>query len=438
MAPAGLSKEAAAELQQAAEAVLRRNDRGTYSVPTQGLYPVQFNWDSAFASLGYRWLDADRAWTEIETLLAAQQEDGRVPHIMFRGDYASYFPGPETWQCGTAKLPISGLSNPPVLAFAVRRLLETGSSPGEERLAAILSAIANWHRWFMDCRRDAATGAILIAHPWESGRDNLCDWDAAMQRIEPRSLPPYERMDLKHVDASQRPTKAEYDRYLEIVACGAEVGWDQRQFIEHTPFRMVDVGMTAFLLRSSRDLDAMLYDMNMKAQLDATAGIADRAEQGLAALWNDETGTYASYDPVAQRACTTVTSASFLAPFAGVSGGPKHSLLMKHFDRFARNRLPIASFDPDHEKFDSRCYHRGPVWMPINLLIEIGLDECGEHGRAEQVRASSLQLTSDEGLREYYDPIHRVGLGGRSFTWTAAATLDWLNTARSRDLQEQA
>ena len=28
-----------------AKAVMRKNDRGTYTVPTHGLYPFQWNWD---------------------------------------------------------------------------------------------------------------------------------------------------------------------------------------------------------------------------------------------------------------------------------------------------------------------------------------------------------------------------------------------------------
>ena len=35
-----------------AKAVMRKNDRGSYTVPTQGLYPFQWNWDSALSALG--------------------------------------------------------------------------------------------------------------------------------------------------------------------------------------------------------------------------------------------------------------------------------------------------------------------------------------------------------------------------------------------------
>ena len=102
-----------------ARAVLRENDRGDYSVPAAGLYPVQFNWDSAFAALGYRRLDPDRAWRELELLLSARRADGMIPHIVFRGGHEGYFPGPEVWQAAENP-PTSGITQPPVAASGTR------------------------------------------------------------------------------------------------------------------------------------------------------------------------------------------------------------------------------------------------------------------------------------------------------------------------------
>ena len=31
---------------------LAKNDRGGFTIPTKGLYPYQWNWDSAFVALG--------------------------------------------------------------------------------------------------------------------------------------------------------------------------------------------------------------------------------------------------------------------------------------------------------------------------------------------------------------------------------------------------
>ena len=49
----------------AAQAVLRDNDRGGYTVPTSGLYPYQWNWDAAFCALGWITFDEPRAWREL-------------------------------------------------------------------------------------------------------------------------------------------------------------------------------------------------------------------------------------------------------------------------------------------------------------------------------------------------------------------------------------
>ena len=69
------------DLNAQARDILVRNDRGGYTVPTHGLYPYQWNWDSAFVALGFAEFDRDRAWQEIETLISGQWDDGMIPAI---------------------------------------------------------------------------------------------------------------------------------------------------------------------------------------------------------------------------------------------------------------------------------------------------------------------------------------------------------------------
>ena len=85
------------DLRERASAILRQNDRGGYSVPSDGLYPFQWCWDSGFAAMGYACFDQARAWRELERLLDGQWPDGMVPHIVFHRDDPRYFPGPEIW-----------------------------------------------------------------------------------------------------------------------------------------------------------------------------------------------------------------------------------------------------------------------------------------------------------------------------------------------------
>ena len=59
-----------------ARAVLAANDRGGYTVPTHGLYPFQWNWDSAFVAMGFATFDIKRALRELERLIEGQWDDG--------------------------------------------------------------------------------------------------------------------------------------------------------------------------------------------------------------------------------------------------------------------------------------------------------------------------------------------------------------------------
>ena len=96
-------------LDEQARAILRGNDRGGYTVPTAGLYPYQWNWDSAFAAWGFAQFDIDRAWLEMETLFSGQWPSGMVPHILFHRPDPGYFPGPDVWGADRGPIPSSGI-----------------------------------------------------------------------------------------------------------------------------------------------------------------------------------------------------------------------------------------------------------------------------------------------------------------------------------------
>ncbi|MGI9501902.1 MAG: MGH1-like glycoside hydrolase domain-containing protein, partial [Geminicoccaceae bacterium] len=210
-----------------AAAILQENDRGGYTVPTDGLYPFQWNWDSCLTALGQRHLDEGRAWLEIETLLDHQWPDGMVPHIIFHVQDDNYYPGPGVWQTGRPT-PTSGITQPPVLGYAMRRLFDEAKDKdmAMAKVRALLPKAAAWHRWFYRCRDPEDTGLVAILHPWESGRDNSIDWDDALAAVPGEGVEPYVRRDTQHVDASERPTSAEYDRYLWLVQRARHFGWD--------------------------------------------------------------------------------------------------------------------------------------------------------------------------------------------------------------------
>ena len=113
-----MTPERHAQLTREAQATLRANDRGGYTVPTAGLYPFQWDWDAAVNALGWITFDEPRAWEEFRWLLKGQWHDGPqegfIPHIVFHRPSDSYFPGPDEWGLAHRNPPTSSISQPPL------------------------------------------------------------------------------------------------------------------------------------------------------------------------------------------------------------------------------------------------------------------------------------------------------------------------------------
>lgn len=411
-----------------ARSILKENDLGGYTIPTKGLYPYQWNWDSAFVARGFQTFDPDRAWTEIETLFEGQWDDGMVPHIVFRKDDPSYFPGPAVWGTNRA-LPTSGHSQPPVVATIVRDIYEADREAGEIRARALFPKILAWHRWFHRYRDPQGLGIIAVIHPWESGRDNTPDWDGPLQAVDTSNVKPYVRKDTSHVDPSMRPLKADYDRYLAIVDFGRSCGWDAERVALDCPFFVADPGMTFILLRADRDLLALAKELGEKQAADEIEEWIERAETGaIRHLWSDKAEGFVSRDLRKDRLMDGISSASFLSVYAGISDERTNAAFARQFDRIGgKVRYLMPSWDPEDNRFEHLRYWRGPVWAVVNSMIGRGLLEAGDIARAERIRADTASLIETSGFAEYYSPVTGAGAGGGTFSWTAAV---WLFFAR--------
>lgn len=210
---------------------------------------------------------------------------------------------------------------------------------------------------------------------------------------------------------------------------GRDRHWPQAYLGQNSPFRMVDPGMTAFLVRANRDLLAMLdkYLPEDTASIERLQNHVKTLEQGWENLWNPTVNAYTAYDPVEQRHVDSVSAASFLASYAGIHHDAHHGPLMDQFDRIGKiAKFMVPSFDPEHADFDAKRYWRGPVWHVVNYCIGVGMSEIGDHDRAERIRSDSAKLVEQSGFYEYFNPLTGDGLGGKDFTWTASVYLDWV------------
>ncbi|MET7593945.1 hypothetical protein ABZS84_02595 [Streptomyces sp. NPDC005481] len=433
----------AGALHRDAARVLAANWTGTSTVPSRGLYPHQWSWDSAFIAIGLRHLSPLRAQTELETLLGAQWADGRVPHIVFNPSVPldAYFPSPDFWRSATAGRAVgaprtvqtSGIVQPPVHALAV--WLVHRADPRLSRARGFLSRayprLAAWHRYLLHRRDLGGGGLAAVVHPWEQGMDNSPCWDAPLSRVTPAPPRSFRRADLDHGAAEDRPTDLDYGRYVRLAADYRDRGYADGV----GEFAVEDPAFNALLIASEHALARIAHELGATG----TARHA-RAERLTAALverlWDPAEGMFLCRDvrggPIPERGVAGLVPLmlptlprEIAARLAGTVRGP-------HFGLGTACRL-VPSYDLTGAAFDPHRYWRGPAWFNTNWLLERGLRLHGEHGPADALRAALLDTAGTSGFAEYVDPYTGEGCGAPGFGWTAALTLDLLHRSPGRD-----
>lgn len=417
------------QMMQRAQEVMALNDRGHYTVPTHGLYPFQWNWDSALAAIGFSQFDEARGWTEIETLMAHQWKDGMVPHIIFHEHDDGYYPGPDVWDTGR-DVPTTGITQPAVAGFALNRLFERASDRAQAatRARALLPRIHAWHNWFYRCRDPKGTGLVAVIHPWETGRDNSVDWDAAFERVPTDGVGSFTRRDTQHANPEHRPTDAQYKRYIWLVQHFKSLGWDNDKLHDASPFRIVDPGFNAILIRSCADL-AQLADSLGETEIAAQSrALAAKGIAALDGLWSDQHGQYLCYDRAIDAPVDSRSVGGILAVFAAIPQTRAIAIAERIATLAESCDYIVPSHDPTCPAFDSLRYWRGPTWLIVNYMIADGLKNAGLTQMSDRIARDSLRLIEKSGFAEYYDPITAEGCGGDAFTWTAAMVIEILRS----------
>jgi hypothetical protein len=431
---------AALTLRRGAARVLLDNWTGTSTVPSRTLYPHQWSWDSAFIAIGLRHLSARRAQRELESLLAGQWADGRLPHIVFNPALPpdAYFPSPDFWRssragraAGAPATPeTSGIVQPPVHALAA--WLVHRADPAESRrrgfLARAYPRLVAWHDYLLT-RRDLGGGGLAAAvHPWEPGMDNSPCWDGPLRRVDPAAPDAYHRADLNHGNPADRPTDLDYGRYVRLAADYRDAAYDDRA-ARHR-FAVEDPCFNALLIVSESALADMAGEVG-RPGAPHTARATELTRRLVTRLWDDTSGLFRVRDLatdtlVDERGVTGLVplavphlSSDIVKRLRGTLDGP-------HFKAPATRLIP--SYDVTGPAFDPHRYWRGPAWFNTAWLIHRGLRIHGLTAEAERLRQGFLAEAGRSDFAEYVDPTTGEARGARRFSWTAALTLDLLCT----------
>jgi glycogen debranching enzyme len=419
------------QLADRALSVLRANDTGLFVKPAPAVYPFQWNWDSALVAIGLAGVDAARGRQEVRALLEGQWADGMVPHIVFHPTSVEYSPGPEIWDSagcpGAPRVATSGLTQPPVLATAVRALHE--AAPDSGFLEEVLPAVEAWHAWLHRERAFDGSGLVAILHPWESA-DNAPRFDRALARVGADDVPAFARSDRRHMAATDRPTDRDYTRYLALVESLRRCDY-RPQSLAETPFAYVDLTFNSVLAAAEADLAWLWSELGERGARAAAASA--RLRRALAGRWDEAAAAYRELDLLNGESEVAGAVGELLPLYAGA---PDEGQARRLFDEalWAPTRYgpspespwAVTTVSKSSPDFDARRYWRGPVWINVNWFLVRGLERLGLKPEAERLRSMTLELVRASGFGEYYHPSTGQPLGSREFSWSAALTLDLL------------
>jgi hypothetical protein len=356
--------------------------RFAYTRPSPGHYPWQWYWDSCFAAIAWRRLDARHAERELRTLLAAQQPDGFIGHTIF-------WSGPPrdlrrfTYNILSGSATMTASIQPPVLAWAWR--IAVGDP-------ALEPGIVNHHRWLAEHRNLDGDGLLWIVQPDESGLDASPQFDPIWTGSA-HSLPGFVR----------------------LVRRNRHLGYDLRQI--HAAGGPVCCEV----------MTNVLYNLSRLAlgEPSLTPKIIER-------LYDDGAGLFwpLASPGLRDRVPLTWTALSPLAlPDLPEEIGRR--LVEEHLLDPLRFWLPVpptsvSAEDPAFSLRDRmfpgiRRYWRGPTWINTAWLLWLGLVRLGYDDQAEQLERRVVSTVLKSGLREYYHPYTGNGMGASNFAWSSLA-----------------
>jgi len=429
---------------QAAEAVLKDNDRGLYTIPAHGLYPHQWLWDSCFIALGWRHIDVERAKIEILSLLRGQWRNGMLPHMVFTsGD--KYRTDHNTWRSWVSPFApddvvTSGITQPPMLAEAIVKVGE--KLPLLERRAwyrQVWQPLLDYHQWLYTDRDPHGEGLTLQIHPWETGLDNTPPWMAelhehllpwwirVLQKTHLTRVTGLFRRDIHYVPGEQRFTNVDVLAVYDAQRRLRRKNYDIDKVLDHTLFAIEDITFNSILIRANEHLLDIAKSIRADVPPDLLKHI-DLTRKTLQELWDPYTEQYYSRNFVTHKLIKVPSIGTLMPLYAGTISKEQAAKLVKTIENehIFGPAYPIPSTPLNSAWFDPNRYWQGPTWFNTNWLIADGLRRYGYKDHADALIEGSLELVKANHFNEYFNPLSGATLGASNFSWTAAIAIDWI------------
>jgi glycogen debranching enzyme len=143
---------------------------------------------------------------------------------------------------------------------------------------------------------------------------------------------------------------------------------------------------------------------------------------------NISDGLFYDYDVMIGERIRKRTISCLLPIYTGLLSNQEVEVIVKWISGadFVAEYDTVASVDEKESDFNPLDYWRGPVWINTSWGIWYGLLRYGYIDRASRIKQGVLRLVAEHGFREYFNPFSGEGLGGKNFSWTAAAVIDMI------------
>jgi neutral trehalase len=431
------------DLLDKAKAVLKQNDRVDYTVPAPDLYPHQWLWDSCFIAIVLRWLNVERAKTELLSLLRGQWSNGMLPHIIFSPQAEKR--ETDMWRSWISPYAphdvlTSGLTQPPLLAEAVVRVGQRLKMPERRSwYRQIYPHLLRYHEWLYAERDPHQEGLVLLLHPYESGLDNSPPWISelrkhsmpwwvnAIEKAHLDNLVNKVRRDTRHVPIGQRMSNIEAMAYWAALRRLRRKAYNSEALVSRSLFAVEDLVFNSILIRAN----SLLQDIAGAIKEELPAHLmesAKRSQSALGQLWDESSSQYFSRSFVSHKLIEEVSIATLLPLYSGAISEDKAKILVSLLSdpkAFGAKWL-VPSVPLNSSDFDSFKYWQGPTWVNTNWLIIDGLERYGFTTEANVLKDKTLQLVTKSGMSEYFSPLNGKPAGASNFSWTAALTIDLL------------
>ncbi len=376
--------------------------------PLRVNYPHQWFWDSCAHAITLSHLDPELAKCEIESLLAAQQKDGSIPHMIWNGQRMHWLD--RIFRFLYRRGSGSPYIQPPLLAEAVEAIYQ--KTDDRVFLGRVLPALHEYYTYLSAVRARGGDGLAEIIISYES-KDRGREYDVV-----------YGESNAKHVLLGPM---------LRLMIKHRLKGWDIDKILASDLFRVKDLLFNCIYAKNLFSLSRLYGVLGEREGQHVFAEEAKRVERSiLTKMYDDATGLFYSLDArYGQDKQLRVSTISSLMP-----------LILESIDEFKVQRLVRdylfnpAEFWPDYPvpvdplgssvvAVEGDVIWRGfQTWILLSWYLVCGLRKQANrfpqsyqeyNSIADELTRKTYEMVRREGFREFYDSVTGEGRRARDF-----------------------